>query len=158
MVSTLTQKLLVEAGEQWAAQRHAAGAPSSWVATWQEAVRLGIAPDDSRHESAKLCAASARAVWHQLRLDAPPLPQRTRKSRSGPSGPNLSEARRRELGKGRLYIRGLDDTWVARFDALCKRAEHTRAEHLKGMIEEEEAEQAEIDAQNAKNPPPVRED
>jgi hypothetical protein len=90
-------------------------------------------------------------------MKPPKTPKRPRKSRSGPSGPTPTEERRRELGQVQLRIR-ISAEWAARFDALCERAGHTRALHLEGMILLEEAELAEIDAQNAKNPPPARED
>jgi hypothetical protein len=73
--------------------------------------------------------------------ESAPLP----KSRSGPSGPTPTEERRRELGQGRLTIRGLSHDWITRVDELCDRAGHSRAEHIKGWVQAEEAEIAEID-------------
>jgi hypothetical protein len=66
------ERAIVITGQQWAEEQNAAGVPSSWVATWEDAIATGRAPDDLRHNSAKLCAASARSTWRSLRPDAPP--------------------------------------------------------------------------------------
>jgi hypothetical protein len=68
---------VTDIGRAWAERQHTATprVTSSWTATWQDAIRLGLVEPDKRHELASLCAVAARQRWRELRPDAPPAHQ-----------------------------------------------------------------------------------
>ena len=58
------------------------------------------------------------------------------RSRSGPSGPTLTEERRAELGQRRLQLR-VGERALARLDALCAESGSSRSEQVEALIDAE---------------------